>query len=134
MQIESQRAGAVLVIAPTGRIDSATSPELDRVVTAAFDGGEASLVIDMAGVDYISSLGLGVLLKSAKRAKAASGSLQLCALQAPVLHVFRISGFDRVLGIHEARSAAVGALSGGGGKVSGSGGGQGGSTKGGEAC
>ncbi|MHC5210145.1 MAG: STAS domain-containing protein [Planctomycetota bacterium] len=113
MQIESQRSGDVLVIAATGRIDSTTSPELDRVVTDAFDAGESSLVIDMAGVDYISSLGLGALLKGAKRAKAGSGRIELCALQPSVLHVFTISGFDRILGIHESRDLAVGAVTAG---------------------
>jgi anti-anti-sigma factor len=120
MQIESNRAGNVLVLAPTGRLDSTTSPALDRAVAAAFDGGDATFVIDMAGVDYISSLGLGVLLKSAKRAKAESGRIELCGLRAPVLHVFQISGFDRILGIHDTRPQAVAALATAGGSGFGS--------------
>jgi anti-anti-sigma factor len=134
MEIDSQRTGSVLVLAPRGRIDSATSRDLECAVTAAFDGGDSAFVIDMAGVDYISSLGLGVLLKGAKRAQAGSGHIELCALQAPVRHVFEISGFDRILGIHASRDQAVEAVTAAAPRATGGGGGGGGGGAGGPTC
>ena len=80
-----ERVGATLVIAPAGRVDSVSSGELERHVVARLDAGERQLVIDLAGVAYISSAGLRVLLLAAKRLKpppepwCCAGSGRACA-------------------------------------------------------
>ncbi|MBP2672867.1 MAG: anti-sigma-factor antagonist, partial [candidate division NC10 bacterium] len=62
MDIQQERSDGVLVIAPSGRIDSTTSDTLDQALTAAVSSGERRLVVDFDRVSYISSAGLRVLL------------------------------------------------------------------------
>ena len=64
MQINKNQEGNKLTLAPIGRVDTITSPELEAAVV--LDGIE-ELVFDLAQVDYISSAGLRVLLSSQKK-------------------------------------------------------------------
>ena len=70
--------------------------------------GEHKWVLDMAGVEYISSAGLRVVLLLAKRLKQNSGHLVLCGLQPHVHEVFDISGFLAILDVADSRDAALG--------------------------
>lgn len=67
MNIAENRHGAKLVVAPSGRIDSQTSPLFDRHLTAVIERGDVNLVIDLTGLDYISSTGLSAFLSAAKK-------------------------------------------------------------------
>ncbi len=112
MHIQQQRQHDILVIAPTGRIDSTTSDALQAAVSAALDAGEKRLVIDFSGVEYISSAGLRVMLVTAKRLGAAGGALVLCALGEAVRQVFDLAGFLPLFTIESSNSAAVSRIAG----------------------
>jgi anti-anti-sigma factor len=103
---ESTHAG-VVVLAPVGRIDTTTSPQLDDTVRRVVDGGARNLVVDFAGCDYISSAGLRVLLVLAKRVKSAGGRLVLCGMPPPVRQVFDLAGFSPLFTIAPSRDAAL---------------------------
>lgn len=82
-------------ITVSGRLDAAQSAKaqefLDRVV------GEC--VMDMAQLEYISSAGLGVLLKTHKRLMAATSGLKLVNVNSHINDIFRYSGFDKLFNI-----------------------------------
>lgn len=99
MEIIETKHGAVLVVSPKGRLDSATSPELDKLLRAKLAAGEHRLVIDLGALDYLSSAGLRVLLLAGKTVKAERGHIALCAVKAAVMEVFRLSGFDTIFTI-----------------------------------
>ena len=61
--------------------------------------GVRRLVIDLSGVDYVSSYGLRVFLITAKTLRADPDAFALCGLRPEVLNVFQISGFDKILTI-----------------------------------
>ncbi|MGH8494576.1 MAG: STAS domain-containing protein [Gammaproteobacteria bacterium] len=88
-EIEFGDDGQVVV---AGRLDAAQAEKaqsfLDRIPTPR--------VIDMRGLEYISSAGLGVLLKTQKRLMAAGGALKLINVNHHISEVFRYSGFDRL--------------------------------------
>lgn len=109
MDITESTAGSVKVAALKGRLDTATAPATEAKLLAMLAGG-AKLVADLAELHYVSSAGLRVLLKVAREAKNGGGSVALAAPQAPVLEVLETSGFDKVLGIHPTREAAVASL------------------------
>lgn len=104
MQIRETRQDGVLVIEPVGRLDSSTARTLDRVLSAAAQRGEASMVIDFHDLEYIGSMGLSVLLSAAKRAKAAQGKILICRMSERVKLVFEMSGFLRLFEVTQIRS------------------------------
>ncbi|WP_240320781.1 STAS domain-containing protein [Sphingomonas crusticola] len=108
IQIADERAGEFPVIVLRGRLDSTTSSLLDaRLGEDA--SASAATIIDMTGLDYVSSAGLRVLLKAAKQAKARSARLLLCTLHPNVQEVFDISGFSAIFSIYPDRAAAAAA-------------------------
>jgi anti-anti-sigma factor len=97
----------VLILRPVGRIDSSTAGAFSAGVTGLVTGGTANVVLDLAGLDYISSAGLRVVLTAAKAAKEAGGAMTLCGLRGNVAQVMAVSGFDKVLGVHDTVEGAV---------------------------
>jgi len=88
-EIGLNEAGEVVV---SGRLDAAQAPRAQAFLDAV-DGG---CVVDMAGLDYISSAGLGVLLSTHKRLMAGDAGLELVNVNPHIADIFRYSGFDRL--------------------------------------
>jgi anti-anti-sigma factor len=86
------------VIALVGRLDAAQAPKAQ----AALDALSAATRLDFARLEYVSSAGLGALLKTQKRL-AAAGGLTLVNVNPHIMDVFRYSGFDQIFRI-EARA------------------------------
>jgi anti-anti-sigma factor len=84
----------------TGRLDAA---QCDKALQF-LDGLAAPQVIDLAGLDYVSSAGLGVLLKTQKRAMAGGRSLRLVNVNKHIRDIFKYAGFDRIFEIVPAGS------------------------------
>ena len=100
MTVNQARFADVVVLSVSGRVDHATSEELRNTLTAPLShcgAGQDSLVLDFAGVDYISSAGLRVLMLAAKQATAQKGFLALAAVQPLVREILEISKFTLVL-------------------------------------
>ena len=110
MQIAEARQDGVLVISPAGRIDTTTAGTLETRLGAALAGTAPRLVLDLSGVDYISSAGLRVLLVAARQVQAAGGRLALCAMGPSVRQVFQLAGFLPLFTIQDTRDAAVAQL------------------------
>ena len=85
-----------LILAIEGRIDTTTAPQLEAEI-GELDGVE-SLILDFAGVEYISSAGLRVVLK-AQKAMNSKGSMKLVNVNNDVMDVFDITGFVDILTI-----------------------------------
>lgn len=107
--IEQEKSGDVVVLAPAGRIDSATAKTLESTVLEVIDGGANRLVVDLSAVDYVSSAGLRVILLAGKKAKAGGGGLVLAGLKQTIRDVFEISGFLRLFEVKDTRAEAVAA-------------------------
>jgi stage II sporulation protein AA (anti-sigma F factor antagonist) len=110
MEIQEGRSGDVLVVAPRGRVDSTTSGDLEARLLDVLGSGQRRLVLDLAGIEYISSAGLRVLLLVAKRLKTAQGDLVLCALTPAVRQVFELAGFLSIFQLEDSREAALARL------------------------
>jgi anti-sigma B factor antagonist len=83
----------VVVIA--GRLDAAQS----AVAQSFLDKVQGPVTLDCSGLEYISSAGLGVLLKTQKRLLAANGKLRLSGVNRHLRDIFQYSGFDRIFEI-----------------------------------
>ncbi len=84
------------VAMPRGRIDHLSAAAFETELTPLLQGA-GSLVIDLSEVEYISSVGLRVLMIAARTMRERQHKLAVCALQPVVAEIFAISRFDRVL-------------------------------------
>lgn len=107
MEIPQQQAGEVIILAPAGRIDSSNAKAFETGVLGAIDAGNRQLLLDLAGVDYMASAGLRVLLLAAKRLQGLGGKLVLCGLADRVREVLTIAGFTALLDIRGDRQSAL---------------------------
>jgi len=110
MQIGEVRSAGALVVAPAGRLDSLSAGELEKLVASRLDAGERRLVVDLAGVEYISSAGLRVLLMAAKRLKQPPAALVLCGMGPSVRTVLELTGFVPLFAIEPTREQALARL------------------------
>ena len=97
MNIEKEFAGSAHVMKVSGRLDTTTAPALEAAVSEAIGGCE-QLVLDFAGLEYISSAGLRVILK-AQKAMSAKGGMKLLHVNETIMEIFEITGFSDILTI-----------------------------------
>ena len=94
MTITHTLENGTLTISPQGRLDTLTAPDFEAAAKELMKEAD-SAVIDLAGVDYISSAGLRALLALHK-----TGDIQVVHVAPAVMDVFSMTGFDKVLKIH----------------------------------
>lgn len=91
--------GAQGVVVVKGRLDAAQCPAAQSFL----DKAQGTVSLDCSGLEYISSAGLGVLLKTQKRLLAAGGKLRLTGVNRHLQDIFQYSGFDQIFEIEPAR-------------------------------
>lgn len=106
--IGSEWVDDVLVLKPSGRVDSNNAGSAEAMILGQVDGGAQRLVFDMSELNYISSAGLRVLLVTAKRLRQTGGRMALCQLRPNVHEVLEVSGFLSILTVCDGRQAAIG--------------------------
>ncbi len=99
MEIFEKRENGIAIFSLNGRLDSNTSPEFDEKITDSIENGARFIVVDCKNLDYITSAGLRILNKTAKKLKQLDGEIVLCSMEDYVKEVFEISGFDTFLPI-----------------------------------
>ncbi|MBO7543408.1 STAS domain-containing protein [bacterium] len=87
-----------LAVLVKGRLDTLTSPKLESELEPSI-AKASSLVLDLAGVDYLSSAGLRLLLTLQKRFKREGGSFKLRNIQPGVMEILRMTGFLKILSV-----------------------------------
>ena len=107
IEIIEKKENDITIFEPVGRLDSNTSPELEKKIINAIEKGATKMIIDFKSLDYISSAGLRVINKTTKQLKNNSGNLILCAMQDYIKEVFEITGFDSFLPIVSSCDEAV---------------------------
>ena len=108
MQIFTNKEKDNLILEVKGRIDAVTSPKLEEECRNWIDQGEKALVMDLGGVDYISSAGLRIILMLARQLNAQGGEIRFCGLRGMVQEVFSISGFNSLFPVFPSVSEALG--------------------------
>jgi anti-sigma B factor antagonist len=108
LSLATRTQGDRTVVSVTGEIDVYTAPKLREQIVALVDEGQYHLVVDMSGVEFLDSTGLGVLVGGLKRVRAHDGSLSLVCDEERILKIFRITGLTKVFPIHATVDEAVG--------------------------
>jgi len=114
LQIATRQVADAVIAMPVGRIDHRSAAEFEAALTplvAAAVATKGALVLDFSGVEYISSVGLRVLMIAAKKMREREAPLLVTALQSVVAEIFAISRFDKVLEVFPTVRDALAAVS-----------------------
>ena len=107
MDIQVTQTGGVTLVVPQGDLDMGTADHVKRMLTELIAKGQSKLVMDLTGVSYVDSSGLGALVAAMKQARAVGGNLKLCGLQDDVRSIFEMARLIKVMAVHSDRQEAV---------------------------
>ncbi|OIO60360.1 MAG: hypothetical protein AUJ82_02785 [Verrucomicrobia bacterium CG1_02_43_26] len=107
MEINQEQQNGYEIISLIGRLDANTASELEAVFQTLTQKPDLKIIVQCAGLDYISSAGLRVLLTTAKTLKLNNGKIGLCMLNPNVKQVFDISGFTSIFPIFDTLEEAL---------------------------
>lgn len=99
--------GDLTVVSPVGEIDLATQGELRSLLNDLVVAGDVHLVLDLSGVEFIDSTGIGALIGTRRRVHAFQGSLVLVCPDEAILKIFTITGLEKVFDIRPTLESAL---------------------------
>ncbi len=93
MLISEEKRGQTTVFTLEGRLDSASSNEVDKKILDSIESGSKNIVLDFSSLDYISSAGIRVLVHCHKEIEKQKGRIFLAAVPPHIENVLYITGF-----------------------------------------
>lgn len=106
-EVKEEQKGDILILRIRGRIDAVSSPTIEKRIFDSIEAGQERLLLDFAGVTYLSSAGLRMLLSTTKKIRSLPGKVHVCNMVDNVLDVFKMSGFDHVLDLFQTEEDAL---------------------------
>ncbi len=106
LDITTERTGTLCTMTLAGEIDVYTAPRLKESLIEQIEDGCTDLIVDLQGVGFIDSSGLGVLVGALRRTKERSGAIRLVCSRDNIMKIFRITGLDKVFPIFESLEEA----------------------------
>jgi anti-sigma B factor antagonist len=107
MEFTNIKMADYYVVDVMGRLDATTSSEFEKQCDDWIVAEEYQILVNMDGVEYISSAGLRGILTSAKKIRAKGGDLRFCGLQGMVADVFKMSGFASMFQVFASKEQAI---------------------------
>ena len=104
------RKGVIVIAMLVGRVDSSNADLLERMLEAGLDSRDNALILDFEHLTFISSAGLGVGLKFAKRFNESGKKFATCALPEMLYNTVTVSGFEKIIAVYDTQALAVEAL------------------------
>jgi anti-sigma B factor antagonist len=110
LSIETDNRQSVSVVKVKGRVDSETAPELDDALTKLLLENHNQIVLNLQGVDFISSAGLRAVVKAYQAAKKSGGDVRLASVSTPVEVILRTVGMMQMLQMYPTEQEAMAAF------------------------
>jgi anti-anti-sigma factor len=107
MNTEVRHENGIVVIAVTGSLDALTSGDLSGVIATQLASEEVNVVIDITGVEFMSSAGLRTLLSAAKEARSNGGDLRVASNNPGIDKILAMSGFTSIAKVFRNAQDAV---------------------------
>ncbi|MBP2132484.1 anti-sigma B factor antagonist [Methanomicrobium sp. W14] len=111
MQVEYSDKNSVTIVRISGRFDGGSSPQAEADLNNIISEGKNRILVDLSGVDYISSSGLRVLLSAMKKIKPLGGKIKCFALTSFVSEIFEMTGFSQIFEVYEDEEKALSSFS-----------------------
>ena len=113
MKIKQNPQDKVMVLELSGKIMG--GPDFDKFkneIASVVEGGYKNVILDMSGVPWINSTGLGILITGYHSVKAADGVMKICSVKERVLSIFYISQLQNIFDVYATRDEALSAVEG----------------------
>jgi anti-sigma B factor antagonist len=105
--LDVEEKDGATILAVKGEVDVYTAPRLREKLVELVSQGKYKIIVNLEGVDFLDSTGLGVLVGGLKRLRSHDGDLTLVCTQPRILKVFEITGLTKVFAIFETVDDAV---------------------------
>jgi anti-anti-sigma factor len=106
MKIDTRKAGDVVVVEMSGRLDSRSSGEAGDRIVHIVQGDDRQILLNLQNVDYVSSAGLRIILLGSKLLQGNQGELKICCVEEAVKRVLETSGFDSLIRMYNTEAEA----------------------------
>jgi anti-sigma B factor antagonist len=112
MEIKTESMKRCELVTVAGRVDSATAPDLEKLLLGLVQSGKKNIVVNLAGTEYISSAGLKALLSAQMKVRKAlpAGDVVISAIRPELKESFDLVGFDRLFQFYDEDVQAVGSF------------------------
>ncbi|MGE0448733.1 MAG: STAS domain-containing protein [Vicinamibacterales bacterium] len=110
MEIRTRQVNDVLVADMVGRLESRTAGPASTALNEIAQAGHAKVILNVSGLDYVSSAGLRAILVAAKLMQVHQGAMTICGATPAVKQVMEFSGMSSLLKLYETEEAACAAL------------------------
>ncbi|MCH9610678.1 MAG: putative anti-sigma factor antagonist BtrV [Chlamydiales bacterium] len=97
MDVVVEEKGEIIIMRVKGRLDAASSPQLEQTINSIIDGGHFKLVLNFSDVEYLSSAGMRLMLAISKKLQNLEGKVVACSLSEDVMEVIKMAGFNQVI-------------------------------------
>ena len=110
MEIESADYKRCSVVTVSGRVDSDTAPTFEQTLRGVIDGGHRNIILDLNGVEFMSSAGLRGMVSSLKACKSSGGDLVVANPSNRVVEVMQLAGLTSLFTMYDDVTSAVGSF------------------------
>ena len=107
MKTEVRHENDGTVVAVSGSVDALTAADLARVITAEIVDGHVQLVVDLTGLEFMSSAGLRTLLGAVKETRSNGGDLRIASTNPGIDKVLKMSGFHNIAKVFTSSTDAL---------------------------
>jgi anti-sigma B factor antagonist len=112
LQVSVEHVDGVARCVIVGEVDMATTPQLRDELIGLVDAGELRLVLDVSGVPFLDSTGLGVLMEVHRRLRDNTGAVALVGARPPLIRLLTITNLSRALPVYRSVEDAIAAIGG----------------------
>lgn len=98
------------VVTVSGRVDSNTAPGFEKALKEVIEGGQRNVILELSGVDFMSSAGLRGMVSALKACRSGGGDLVLATPSNRVAEVMQLAGLTSLFKVYNDVTAAVGSF------------------------
>jgi anti-sigma B factor antagonist len=100
IDLKTEDSGDTLIFILRGSLDLATSPTIRAALSEAADKGRKDIIVDLTGLEFLDSTGLGALIGAHRRASEHDGTLRLVVTDGPIFRLLNITGLIRIFAVY----------------------------------